>query len=448
MRLGLCTLAVLCTRLPWIAVGYGTDPDGYRVVAVARQIAHGGPYEASRLPGYPAFEYLTALTAWGPAWSTNAVTALFSAAAYALFALILRCFAVQRPELVAAGFAMTSVIYISSCCTMDYVPALACMLAAVYGLLRGRPGLAGLCLGLAVGFRITSGALALPCCLWLWRRAPPRAAVRQSLLLGGATLLVAALCYLPVWRRYGPGFFSYYPNNWYPPWSVVAARALTLVWGTVGVAALAAAVLALPLIAPRVHAALSRANTRDGMLFALLTITLYLVAFLWLPDEPGYLVPVVPFVLLALSLVEPAWLVQGLAVALICSPFVSLDRHGLGLRGPILEDHVVRESQQSATTAILAAVDRLPDRAVIVAGWVLPRLVLALGTDVRGPHRFVYLVEGLDDYQQYVAAGYRLYFLPGVDLYESQAHDLELAQLGAQELPVPRELLRSGSTGE
>ncbi len=439
---------MLLTRLPWITVGYGADPDGYRVVAVARQIAHGGAYEASRLPGYPAFEYLTALTAWGPAWITNAVTALFSAAAYLLFALILRAFAVARPALVAAGFAMTPVIYINSCCTMDYVPALACMLAALYALLHDRPGLAGACLGLAVGFRITSAALALPCCVWLWQRASARAAARPMLALCGAMLLVAALCFAPVWHRYGAGFFSFYDNPWYPPWDVVSARALPLVWGTLGVVALGAAGLSLPLLAPSVRRALSAARTRQGVVFALLAMALYLVAFLRLPDEAGYLVPVVPMVLLGLSLVEPPWLVAVLALVLICSPFIALDRHGLGLRGPILEDHAVRVSQQQSTGAILAAAARLPGPAVIVAGWVLPRLELALGTDRQGTHRFIYLVEGLEDYQHYLADGNRVYFVPGVELYESQAHELELPELGAQALSVERELQRPASTGE
>lgn len=446
--LGLCTVAVLLTRWPWIGVGYGTDPDGYRVVAVARQLAHGGPYAASRLPGYPAFEYLSALTAWGAPWTSNAVTALFSAAAFLLFALILRWFGVRRPVLLAAGFAMTPVSYLNSVCTMDYMPALACMLAALYALLRERPGLAGLFLGLAVGFRITSGALALPCCLWLWRRAPARIAARASLLLCAATLLIAGLCFLPVWHRYGPGFFSFYDNPWYPPWAVVAERALPLVWGTLGVAALGAAVLALPLVRPSVRTALSATRTRDGLAFAALAIALYLVAYLRLPDEAGYLLPVVPFMLLALGLLEPPWLVQALAVALLCSPFVALDRRGVSLRGPIFEDHAVRESQQGATAAIVAAVDQLPGPAVIVSGWVLPRLELAIGGDQRGKHRFVYLMEGPWDFARYVAAGYQVYFLPGVDLYESQSHDLELASLGARELPVPHELQRSASTGE
>ena len=446
--LGLCTLAVLLTRWPWIGVGYGTDPDGYRVVAVARQIAHGGPYQASRLPGYPAFEYLSALTAWGPPWASNAVTALFSAIAFLMLALILRWFGVRRPALLAAGFAMTPVVYINSACTMDYVPALACMLAATYALLCDRPGIAGLCLGLAMGLRITSGALVLPCGVWLWRRAPARTAARQFLLLCGAMLLIAGLCFVPVWRLYGPGFFSFYDNPWYPPWSVVMARALPLVWGELGVVALGAAALALPFAPPSVRDALSAPRSRDGLLYAALTIALYLAAFLRLPDEAGYLLPVVPFGLLALSLLAPPWLAQAVAVALLCSPFLAFDRHGTGLRGPILEDHAIRVSQQRALDAILAAADRLPDPSVIVAGWVLPRIELALGGDQRGRNRFVYLVEGLGDYQHYVAAGYQVYFLPGVDLYESQSHDLELVELGAKQLPVPRELQRPASTGE
>jgi hypothetical protein len=78
----------------------------------------------------------------------------------------------------------------------------------------------------------------------------------------------------------------------------------------------------------------------------------------------------------------------------------------------------------------------------------LPRITLALDGNREGPHQFIYLVEDLDDYQHYRADGWQLYYLPGVDLYESQAHDLELAELGARELAVPRERQRSASTGE
>ena len=130
--LALTAIAILATRLPWIGAGYGSDPDGYRVVAVARAIARGGDYQVSRLPGFPVYESLSALTARADPWLSNAVTALLSVAACVLFAQILRYFSIRAPLLIAAGFAMTPVIYLNSCCTMDYVPALALMLAATY----------------------------------------------------------------------------------------------------------------------------------------------------------------------------------------------------------------------------------------------------------------------------------------------------------------------------
>jgi hypothetical protein len=61
---------------------------------------------------------------------------------------------------------------------------------------------------------------------------------------------------------------------------------------------------------------------------------------------------------------------------------------------------------------------------------------------------FIYLVEDDGDYRHYLADGRQIYYLPGVELYESQAHELELAELGALPLAVPRELQRPASTGE
>ncbi len=437
---------MLLTRWPWLTAGYGADPDGYRVVEVARQMAGGGAYAASRLPGYPAYEFLIALLANTPAWVSNAVTALFSAAAFALFALILRFFEVRAAALIAAGFAMTPVIYLNSGCTMDYIPALTWMLAATYLTLLGRPLAAGLCLGLAIGNRITSGALALPLCGWFALHCPPRVALRRSLQLAAGAAALATLCFLPVYRRYGPGFFAFYDNPYYPPLDVVARRALPMVWGNLGLLALAAAAAALPL--PYLRAALRSPRVRAGLWLAGSSVALYAIAFLRLPDEAGYLIPIVPFVLLGLCLVAPWWIPGAVAIALLGSSFIGLHHDRIALDGPIVEDHAVRESQQRATAAIIQAVAALPGHAVIVSGWVLPRLVLALHGDREGPHQFIYLVENRGEFDQYLASGRQVYYLPGADLYESQAHELELAPLGAHALPVPPELQRPASTGE
>jgi len=439
--LAFATIAIFATRLPWIGAGYGSDPDGYRVVLAARAIAQTGQYRASRLPGFPVYEYLTALSAQGPPWLSNAITAVFSAAAFVLLVLILRYFKVGAAVLIAAGFAMTPVIYLNSCCTMDYVPALALMLGATYALLQHRLMLAGLCLGLATGCRITAGVLGIAMCLWLWLEYSPRRAITACLLLGSTSLLVAALCFVPVYRQYGSDFFSFYDNAWYPPWNVVYARALPNVWGYPGLLALAALLLAAPFytsaLRERWRERWRERRTRHGVAFAGLAVVLYGLIFLRLPDESGYLVPEVPLVLLLIALLSPMRVSAALAVALLLSGW-----------GPMAEDHAVRASQQQATSAVIAAVAKLPGAAIVVSGWLLPRIQLALGSDREGPHQFVYLVENLGDYQHYLAEGHALYFVPGVELYESQAHELELAELGALPLAVPRELQRAASTGE
>ena len=414
----------------------------------ARQIARGGEYQASRLPGYPVYEYLTALSAAAAPWVSNAVTALLSTVAFVLFALIARELGVRRYLLIALAFALTPVIYVSSSCTMDYIPALAGQLAAVYAVLRRRPVLAGVLLGLAVGCRITAGALVLPLFLWILLTQARRPALRQCLALGITVLATAMLCFLPVWRRYGLDFFAFYDNGSYLPLDVVYARALPLVWGPLGLAALLAVLCAAPLYYRHAQRSFAVPRTRHAVAMAVLAIALYVTAYLRLPDEAGYLVPAVPFVLLAIALLTPAWAAGALAVTLMVSPWVGFDHGAPTLDGPIVEDHLVRESQQRQTRAVIDAVARLPGRAAVVCGWVLPRITLALGGDREGPHQFIYLVENPADYQHYLDDGWQLYFLPDVDLYESQAHELELAELGARRLDVPRERRRPESTGE
>jgi hypothetical protein len=448
--LALLVLLVFATRLPFIgsASGYGSDPDSYRVVSTARLIARTGEYQASRLPGYPAYEYLTALSARSAPWVSNAVTAACSAMAALLLALILRYFGVPRYGLLAVALAMTPVIYLNSCSTIDYIPAVACMLAACYAVLCRRAALGGVLLGVAVGCRITSGALAAPLCLWMLLNDPGRAAVRACLVFGATTLVSSALIFLPVYLSYGFGFFAFYDNRSYPPLDVVYARALPLVWGQLGGVALLLLLCALPLNHRHVRRALRVPRTRHALALAAAAVALYLIAFLRLPDEPGYLVPAVPFVLLAIALLAPPWTTLPLTTALALSSVVAF-HHGVpAFDGPVVEDHLVRLSQQRSTLAVLDAVARLPEGAVIVSGWELPRIYLALGGDRQGAHQFIYLIENLDDYHRYEARGHRLYYLPGVDLYESQAHELELADLGARQLDVPIERQRPASTGE
>ncbi|HRI41385.1 MAG TPA: hypothetical protein PLW54_06860, partial [Bacteroidia bacterium] len=117
-------LAVLLSRLPFISDGYGLDGDSWAVALTARNIHDTGSYEASRLPGYPVQELLSALLINGGATALNLLVAMVSAAGILFFALSLKVLRFRHPLLAAAALAAVPVIYIHSTTTIDYTIAL------------------------------------------------------------------------------------------------------------------------------------------------------------------------------------------------------------------------------------------------------------------------------------------------------------------------------------
>src|SRR3972149_4028824 len=72
----------LAVRIPWLNLGYGTDPDAWRVALSAEHLLSDGEYLPSRLPGYPLHEFATVpLIRAGWVW-TNLSTAVVSLVAY------------------------------------------------------------------------------------------------------------------------------------------------------------------------------------------------------------------------------------------------------------------------------------------------------------------------------------------------------------------------------
>ncbi|MEE8171252.1 MAG: hypothetical protein V3T70_11960, partial [Phycisphaerae bacterium] len=155
-------LVVLATRLPFLAAGYGADPDAWLVADTARQIAEHGEYAPSRPPGYPIQEFVCGLAQSGGPVALNGCTALLSVLAAVCFMRCLRRMGCADAGPAALALALTPVIYVNSVNAMDYVWALAFVLASLDALLHRRPLTAGLLLGAAIGCRITSALFVLP----------------------------------------------------------------------------------------------------------------------------------------------------------------------------------------------------------------------------------------------------------------------------------------------
>ena len=332
-------VAFALSRLPLLGGGYGADTDAYRVVLTARYLWAHGEYLPSRLPGFPLHELVVALLVWGGPLLTNAVTALVALVGVLVFARLVRELNVPSPGLVVFGFAFTPLLVVNSVTTLDYHWALTAMLGAYLAAVRGRPALAGLLLGVAIGFRITAGAFLLPLVVLLgWRGR-----WRDAALLAATALVVALVAFLPVAIPYRFRFLDFADSRVSPDgvirvvgqWALGAGGAL--------------AVLAALALSWRSVAALPARAVRDPHVVVwLLTVALYAVAFVRLPVDAGYLLPIYPFgfMLLAITL-RPALMAAIVAVVVVCG-FVDLDIQQLHNFDPRIAARTVRPSWRVA----------------------------------------------------------------------------------------------------
>jgi hypothetical protein len=456
---------VLLTRLPFLGPGAGNDNDGWFLVNAAREIAATGRYTTSRFPGYPIQEWLASLVAragGGPV-AMNALSALAAAGAAFAFARLLRRLGARDAGLTALAFVCVPAAWVASVSAMDYLFALAFVLAACHARVSGRAWLAGVWLGLAIGTRLTSAVL-LPV-LWVLPAttiAPPGTPAaredswRRRLALASSALLVGAACYLPALGRYGWGFLRFVdplgtgstPLDFvtgylhlerlpFPP-GLIVGQATALLWGVPGTLLLAAALVlgvvrrpgpearALPALAPRVALA------------AGLAVALELALYLRLPHDEGYLLPAVPFTLLLAAAIAPrAWFRAACAGAIAGALVLGVDivppKKGVAplvrsrfaisraagayavvldpLRGPLLQDHDKRVRAAAIVSRVIALRRSLPQHTLLFAGVLCAELTDRLPQDRAHPWYTDYLLEpGLRDA---IAHGESVYLLPG-----------------------------------
>lgn len=425
----LLVLVVFSSRLPYLRPGYGTDPDAYRVVLAARTL-RAGDYTASRLPGYPLHELLTALLLPGGPRLVNGASALVSAlAALALFQLgtALRL-SRTRAGLLAFAFAFTPVVFLNSTSSIDYVWSICCVLWSGYALVTGRALRAGLLLGAAIGMRITAGAMLLP---WLvLQHAMNERGLRwgQPLRLVLATIASGALCFAPVLYTYGLDFWTFADHDL--RWPAIVARAGDGVWGPLGIWAWCG-VLGIAVLAFRdVLRALRRA--RALALAAGLAVALYVAAFLRLPSEAGYLIPCVPFALLLTAAFLPAVAIAQLALLLALSCFVGLDEQGLNLTGPVPAGQAERVAQNARATRVLRRMAAVPGKALIITGPLQPWVDVKLDGEQPG-HLFLYLLQSEEELRAYQREGYELYFVDrAVERRQQRAAGISLSAAGGR----------------
>ena len=452
-RVWAVAVLVFASRLMFLGPGYGADADAWLVAWAGRSIALSGHYEASRLPGYPLHEFVTALIwRWG-AWPANALTAAFSAAAAACFAIVLRRLGSRDDVLGALALASAPVVYLASVQAMDYTWGLAFALGALALALDRRTAWAGVLAGLAIGCRITWGAFLVPLSLALAHATPRGTRARSVVTFCAIALAIAAVAFAPVVITYGAAFFRFYEHA-YPSPLVVAKHATLDLFGVVGLVAIATAIAWRLMRRERGESASLELGSPLLVTAWVAGIMLYLVAFVRLPIDAAYLIPIVPLVLLVLAEFLGRRAFQFVCLALIVSPWLfdvsRPDRYdappsahelarfaggklALGVQGPLLAEQARRRERVRILERAFVRVRSLAGETIVVAWDWLPEIRVRLGDTREGDARYVYGIT-LAELREARSRGTRVAYLPGADWATEQNQGFDLASEGAEAL--------------
>lgn len=422
----------LASRIPFLNNGFGVDQDACRVAIAVRQWIASGRYETSRLPGYPAYEFIVSLVIRQGAAMTNLISTLACGVVVSLLYWLLSRMQVRNAFLVALTFAFVPIVSISSVSTIDYLPALAFAMAGFCLVVKDRPVSAGVMLGIAVGCRITSGGFLLAACLYWLVNSDDRYRWRKAGVMSVLCLLVAGVCFLPVFLEHKFGMFSYYWMG-YPSWTEVVQTMTVEVWGRWGGLCIIAGLVVLPFMRGGIVGLGLDPARRQLTIASLTVLALYLACFLKLPYEAGYLIPLIPFLFLVAALWVRPLLLGWVCMVMLLAPFVHPGGHGLTFRGPLMLDHVVRKGLDAEADAMVKQVTKLEGDSVVIAVWRWPRLVCAAGGVQVGRVRLIDVPDRqqLEDFRD---KKYAIYFLAGSEDYMRKTFGLKLEEFGAKPL--------------
>ncbi len=429
----LVILAVLLSRLPFLGAGYGLHWDAWGNAKIAQQIAETGRYTMARVPGAPVYELATALLASGGPWALNGLSAVAGAACVLILALLARRFGSRDWLLAAAALAFCPIFYISSITSKDFTLATAFVLLSALFITKDAPVRAGVALGLAMGCRLTSGAMALPLALALFAIPPRDCRFAQLARFTLTTTAVALVAFAPAFARYGFSFLSFFEPIYYPPLSTVLKRGTIDVWGVLGCAGLLAAT-AGALYSRGIETSMAPAPRRQiTAWFA--AVLIYATLYVTFPDQAAYFLPAVPFAILLLARFSPRWLFQMFCVLAIVSSFVGWQK-GAPAAGPIFQDRAQRLELIANVRNFYSFARTLQGRNVFVIGGFYHGLGLIAPESRSGHFRYLLTKKELSEF---LADGFTIYYLPAIRQFEYDVNGIDLAQYGAIDLYALRQ---------
>ncbi|MBI3502255.1 MAG: DUF2029 domain-containing protein [Bacteroidetes bacterium] len=431
-------LVVFLSRLPFLPAGFGAEEDSWLLPLTAKNIAL-GHYEMSRAPGHPLHEIIYSWM-WNavPFWY-NFLSAIASVAAVIFFALALRQLNFKHYLFASFAFAFTPIVFISSTYTIDYMLAMVFIMGSFYFIVKNNFWLAGIFLGIAIGFRLTSAAMLIPFCFLIGKN------FKKIFVLTTVTLIVGLIAFLPVIKTYGLSFFTFSDQFPYPNLPKVFYKATIGVFGTIGILALIFYKSKILLkIFSRKEKIIPESLSKLLFFSCCAVIIIYIIAYLLLPQKSAYLIPIIPFIILLFGYYLSSREFKIFCILLTMSSFLFSMNLTDSLRGaeyssaamkfqiagqeifldpltgPVFSDYSKRLNKISFTEEVLQKTKTEQNKIVLICGWWYNELrVRSRNCEENQNVKLVFYIDK-PAMEKYISEGYKIYFLPEQDIYNDQ----------------------------
>jgi hypothetical protein len=300
-----------------------------------------------------------------------------------------------------------------------------------------------------MGCRITTGIFLLPWILLIWNTFSWKEWIIACIKICLPAVGIGIAFYIPAYNVYGAEFFDYSDQFPYPPVAKIIYKSTIGVFGLLGI-------LALVYLKAGWLFRKDKSAVNVPVLFSpqrlttvlLIIIALHIVSYLRLPQKSGYMLPIVPFVIMLAILHCGKKQLRIATFLFVLSPFLMSINLTDSLRGaehsslsvvfraagqeifldpvsgPIFAEQTKRKNKMEYCEAIKRTIHQSQGKDVIICGWWYNELLtdyLPGMPNYVGPCKSELLFyKECSQLQELRNIGHRIYYLPEQNLYNDQ----------------------------
>ncbi len=323
---------VIISRIPLLFNGFGADGDAWRIARTSLDLWNNGAYRISRIPGFPLYEFLNApiIGMFGSLGANIATLAVFIVSIF-LFKKIIERWNIPHQNIALILYALLPILWKNSALTMDYAWGLCGILASLLCITNRKFVLAGVLLGLAAGARLTHLVFIFPF-FFLFDKAERRFFVLFAL----SAFIGAIICYVPI--LFSQNFFPLLSDYNHEVRGATLIRRIGFIgyrfiysFGLLGFVYCGYIII-------RAKKKITALKQENFFTVSAVSIITTVFIFCLLPDEREYLIPMMPFVIIALAMLATKTEFIIASALLISYSFISIDviRHNIVSPSPRL----------------------------------------------------------------------------------------------------------------